>query len=342
MRLGLVGYGFGGRVFHTPFIQAAQCVELTAIVARSPDKVAQIHRDLPGVAVYGSLTEMIEGNAVDKVAVTTPPATHKPLVLEAIAAGLHVICDKPFAPSLPDAQEMADAAKAKGVLLNVFHNRRWDPDLRTVQSVIETGRLGTVTRVHSRLDANDWATLETGPTGGLLRDHGSHFVDQMLHLLGPAASVDAQVDYVDTPEGPTDASYAIHLRHAGGAQSYIVGSKVNYMDEREIRAYGDKGTFKVNGTDVQARRAIAGEKPADDPEGWGIEPIDAWGTLFTEAGSETIPSVQSNTADLYTAFAKAAQDGGPGPVPVESALHTVQVLDAAREAARVGRTIDIN
>jgi predicted dehydrogenase len=101
-------------------------------------------------------------------------------------------------------------------VLGVFHNRRLDADIQTLRKVITGGRLGRLWRVHSRMDFDDPTTLEAGPTGGLLRDLGSHLVDQMLWLLGPATSVDAQLDFGDLPEGRTDASFTMTLRHEGG------------------------------------------------------------------------------------------------------------------------------
>ncbi len=136
MRLGLVGYGTGGQHCHAPFIEAAERVELAGVVARAPATIAKVEADLPGT-----------------------------LVLEAIAAGLHVIADKPFAPSADAARELAAAAKAKGVVLGVYHNRRFDADIRTLRKVITDGRLGRVWRVHSRMDFDDPATLEAGPIG---------------------------------------------------------------------------------------------------------------------------------------------------------------------------------
>lgn len=76
-------------------------------------------------------------------------------------------------------------------MLGVFHNRRFDADVLTLRKVLESGRLGNLWRVHSRMDLDDLHTLEAGATGGLLRDLGSHVVDQMLWLLGPAKSVTA-------------------------------------------------------------------------------------------------------------------------------------------------------
>ena len=97
MRIGLVGYGTGGRHFHAPFIAAAKGVQLVGVVARAPQTVAKVAADLPNVPIYPSLGAMLAAG-VDAVTITTPPQTRRELVLEAIAAGVHVIADKPFAP----------------------------------------------------------------------------------------------------------------------------------------------------------------------------------------------------------------------------------------------------
>src|SRR5262245_62698177 len=94
---------------------------------------------------------MIDGG-VEAVTITTPPETRRELVLEAIAAGLHVIADKPFAPNAEGGRELDAAAKAKGVVLGVFHNRRYDADIRTLRKVVETGRLGD--RKSTRLNSS--------------------------------------------------------------------------------------------------------------------------------------------------------------------------------------------
>ena len=176
MRIGLVGYGTGGQHFHAPFIAAAEGVELAGVVARAPATIAKVEADLPGTPIFPSLGAMIAAGGIDAVTITTPPHTRRALVLEAINAGLHVTADKPFAPSAAAGRELDAAAKAKGVVLGVFHNRRLDADIQTLRKVLASGRLGRLWRVHSRMDQDDPATLEAGPTGGLLRDLGSHVV----------------------------------------------------------------------------------------------------------------------------------------------------------------------
>lgn len=341
MKVGLVGYGTGGRHFHAPFIAAAQGVELAGVVARAPATVARVMADVPDVPVFASLTAMIAAGGLDAVTVTTPPQTRRELVLEAIAAGLHVIADKPFAPSADAARELDAAAKSRGVVLGVFHNRSFDADVQTLRKVIADGRLGRVWRIHSRMDFDDAATLEAGPTGGLLRDLGSHLVDQIIWLLGPVIAVDAQLDMVELPEGPTDAGFTIALRHASGVHAHLSASKLNRITAKEYRVYGEAGSYVSSGTDVQAQAIFAGLRPADDLSAWGYERPDHWGVLRTSAGEESIPSEQGRYHDYYEGFARAVRTGSPPPATAEEAIRTLDVLDAARKSALEGRSIRV-
>lgn len=339
LRIGCVGYGTGGQHFHTPFIAAAEGCALAGIVARAEATVAKARADWPDVPIFPSLTAMIEAGVCDAVTITTPPQTRRDLVLEAIAAGLHVIADKPFAPNYEGAMELDAAAKAKGVTLGVYQNRRFDADLQTLKKVIDDGKVGSVWRIESRMDQDSPHTVERGPTGGLLRDLGSHVVDQMVYLLGPVATVDAQLDTVDFPEGPTDVSFTLTLRHESGAHSHVSACKLNYIDDRELRVIGDKGSYVSKTTDIQAQDIFAGKRPSDDPAGWGYEPGANWGTLRTATGAVRVPSEQGRYHDYYTAFAAAVRDGTPPPVTAETGARTLAILDAARQSAAECRSI---
>lgn len=341
MRIGVVGYGTGGRHFHVPFIQAAKGVELAGIVARAPETIARVRTDLPNVSIYPSLQAMIAAGGIDAVTITTPPHTRRELVMEAIEAGLHVIADKPFGPSAGAGRYLDLAAKKRGVILGVFHNRRWDADVLTLKAVLESGRLGAIWRVHSRMEQDDPATIEAGPTGGLLRDLGSHMVDQMLWLLGPAIGVSAQLDFVSLPQGDTDAGFVVTILHANGAHSHLSASKMNRLAAKDYRAYGENGSFTLSGSDVQAQAIFAGKRPAQDLDNWGYEHPDHWGTLRTGKGEERIASEQGRYHDYYEAFAHAVATNGQAPVTAEEAIATLAVLDAARTSAIEGRTVNV-
>ena len=251
------------------------------------------------------------------------------------------MADKPFAPTADVGRELAAAAESAGVLLSVFHNRRWDADIRTLATVIEKGRLGELWRVHSRFDLDDPATLEAGPGGGLLRDLGSHVVDQMVWLLGDVRSVNAHLDWLELPEGRTDAGFCIELEHTSGVRSHVESSKVNHIEARELRAYGSEGSYRALGTDVQAQAIFAGRRPVDDLEEWGYEEPGRWGLLATAAGEVSVPSEQGRYHDLYTAFAASVRGEGPQPVPARDAVRTLAVLDAARLSAERGSSVEL-
>lgn len=341
MKIGVVGYGTGGQHFHTPFIAAAKNCHLAGIVARAPQTVAKVRADWPDTPIYSSLTEMIAAGLCDAVTITTPPQTRRALVLEAIAAGLHVVADKPFAPDAAGGAELTAAAEARGVTLGVFQNRRLDADLQTLRKLIADGRLGRVWRIHNRMDFDDPATLEPGPTGGLLRDLGSHLVDQMLYLNGPVQSVFTHLDHVDLPEGRTNASFTLTLNHENGTMSEVSATKLNHYSLRELRAYGDKGAYVSHSTDVQAQSIFAGKRPAEEPETWGYEPQANWGTLYNAEGATRIPSEQGRYHDYYEAFAQAVRDGTPPPVSGTEGTRVLAVLDAARESAETGRSVTL-
>lgn len=340
MRLGLVGYGNGGRHFHAPYILAAKDIELIGVVTRSPDRRALAEADLPGVPVYDSLGDLLAAG-VDAVTITTPPETRRELVLQAIAARVDVIADKPFAPSAVGGRELADAAIDAGVALSVFHNRRWDADIRTLAAVIGSGELGELWRVESRFDLDEPGGLNPGPYGGLLRDLGAHLVDQLLWLLGPALTVHAQLDWVDLPEGRTDAGFMLDLVHESGVRSHASSSKCNRNVEKELRAYGSGGSYVGSSSDVQTAAIFAGRRPATEGDAWGYEPEDHWGTLNVETGSRRVPSERGAYQDYYTQFAAAFRGEGPYPVPAQEGIRTLQVLDAALTSALEGRIVTI-
>jgi predicted dehydrogenase len=340
MRLGLVGYGVGGRFFHAPFVAAADGVELAGVVTRSRERRAELAADFPGVPAFDSLADLLAAG-VDAVTITTPPRTRRELVLQALAAGLPTIADKPFAPDAAAGRELVAAAQAAGVPLNVFHNRRWDADIRTLAAVLAGGELGEVWGVESRMDQDNAATLEIGPDAGLLRDLGSHLVDQMIWLLGPVRAVYAELDHVEPEGGRTDARFAVTLTHEGGARSRVSASKVNHIEDRELRAYGSAGSYVARGTDVQAQAIFAGRRPVDEGDAWGYDAQERWGVLRTAAGARPVPSERGAYQDYYSRFAAAVRGEGDFPVPAEQAVHTLEVLDAARTSADGNRVVEL-
>jgi len=340
IRVGLVGYGAGGRFFHAPYIQASEACELVGVVTRSARRAALATEDIPGLVVYASLTELLDAG-VDAVVISTPPETRRELVLSALARCVHVVADKPFAPSAAAGQALVEAADAAGVLLNVFHNRRWDTDVVTARAVLASGELGSVTRLDLRFDLDDQGTLEAGPGGGLLRDLGTHVGDQALWLLGPARRVSALIDWIELPEGRTASGFVLAIEHASGAHSHVSASKLNRLISRELRLHGTGGSYVSSYDDVQTRDMFAGLRPAQARATWGYEAPERWGTLRTSAGARPIPSAQGDYTRFYDEFAAAILTGGRGPVPAVEGVAVLRLLDAALTSAEEHRVVEL-
>lgn len=244
-------------------------------------------------------------------------------------------------PTAAEGRVLVDAALAAGVVLCVYQNRRWDADIVTLANLINTDQLGRPWRVLSRMDQDNPSALKPGPGNGLLLDLGSHVIDQMLWLLGPATSVSARIAWLDVPDGRIDCAFALELEHASGATSCVESSKVHHVSARDLRAYGDKGCFSLTSSDIQEKLVKAGRRPIDDPTAWGYEPPRQWGTLHTSAGQRVIPSEQGRWPDFYTQFAAAVRGEGPPPVPAEEAVRTLDVVEAAKVSAAAGSTVPI-
>lgn len=338
MRIGLVGYGAGGRRFHFPFLEAASEWEIVGVVTRSPERRAELAADAPGVTAFDSLDEMIDAG-VDAVVITTPPSTRRDLVLRALERGVHVVADKPFAPSLAVAEELVAAEANSAGRLTVFHNRRHDTDFVTAREVLRGGAIGTPWRANFVLDQNGPSSDDMRPEDGLLRDLGAHVVDQVIQLFGPVARVDGHLDWIEGLAGRADIGFALGLHHASGVFSQVSSSRRGFRDERSMMLYGSDGAYVSRMHDVQVDQVFAGEHP--NSPAWGREACERWGVLSTVEGSQLIEPIPGNYTDYYRELHAALTSGSELPVRVEEALHTVAVLDAARESDALGRTVQV-
>src|SRR5579864_5372915 len=195
-RVGLVGFGMAGRVFHAPLISSVKDLELAAVVERHTDQAAQRY---PGLTTHRSLEDLLADASIDLVVVATPSGTHFQVAQQVLSAGKNVVVDKPAAVTSDEVGKLIEFARANGKLLIPFHNRRWDGDFLTVQKLLNEHQLGRVVSIESRFDRwNPGATRrpwkdDPAQGGGVLLDLGTHLVDQALVLCGKPLAVSAEV-----------------------------------------------------------------------------------------------------------------------------------------------------
>ena len=203
IRVGLVGFGLAGAVFHAPLIASTPEMVLRSVVTSDPGRQARARKEYPDAAVLAGLDDLWSDAADhDLVVIGTPNRFHVPIALRALDAGLHVVIDKPMAPTAAEGRRVAAEADARGLVLTVFQNRRWDGDFLTLRRLLDEGALGDVVRFESRFERWRPATTEGAwrergepeEAGGLLFDLGAHLIDQAVQLFGPPTRVYAEVE----------------------------------------------------------------------------------------------------------------------------------------------------
>jgi scyllo-inositol 2-dehydrogenase (NADP+) len=338
VRVALLGYGVAGEHFHAPLINATPGLHLAAIVTSDTERAARAVARYPGVVVHPKSGDVFADPAgYDLVVIATPNASHVPLALAALEAGLPVVVDKPLASSAHEAQRIVDQAKAAGLLLTVFQNRRWDSDFLTLQRLISNGDLGSVWRFESRFERwrpqpkPGWRESgDPGDGGGILGDLGSHLVDQALVLFGPVTRVYATMDR-RRPGVAVEDDACIELSHATGVRSTLWVSAVAAHLGPRMRVLGSRAAYVVEGLDCQEDALRAGADPAS-PD-WGKESPKRWGRVVVGDESHAVARGPGRYPAFYAKVRDALCLAGPVPVNPEDAVATLRILDAARRSA---------
>ena len=321
--VGLIGYGLGGSVFHAPLIEAEPRLRLHAVVT---SRAGQVERDHPGARVVGSAAELLEDPAVELVVVAAPNAVHHELAAAALAAGRHVVVDKPFTLTSADADDLIALAERQDRLLSVFQSRRWDGDFLTVRRCLEAGLLGRVSSFESRYDRfrpapkGGWKEQDV-PGSGLLWDLGPHLIDQALQLFGLPETVWADLQ-VQRPG--VEAVDWVDLVLGYGRLRVLLRAAMEVRDPGpRFEVHGDQGSLLT----------------------WGLDRPEVDATLTTEAaGLELrgrLAGLPGDHGAYYAAMAAAVAGQGPVPVTAAEARDVIMVIEHALESGRQGRVVRV-
>ena len=361
MSLGVVVVGTGfGCMTHVRALRAAG-FEVRALVGRDPAKTVERAKlfDIPlGLT---SVDEAVALPGVDAVTVATPPHTHAALTLTAVAAGKHVICEKPFARDVAEARTMLEAAQEAGVVHLLGCEFRFDAGQALLARVVRSGVIGdprlATFLLHVPLLAEEsaevpawWADGTQG--GGWLGAHGSQVLDQIRVTLGEFASVSASLPHV---AGRSDMSaedgFVVHFRMRSGVSGTLQSTSGDWGPPVMItRVSGTAGAAWVDGAGATVRVA----------DRHGTRTIPVPDDLVYEGTAPPLPEGIVHT--MYDQMISHGMDFGPYTllasvlrnrilgveVPPEPAAATfadgvaqMEVLDAVRLSARQGVTVDV-
>ncbi|MFE9171587.1 Gfo/Idh/MocA family oxidoreductase [Streptomyces kebangsaanensis] len=352
LRVGLVGYGLAGSVFHAPLIAATEGLTLDTVVTSNPQRQEQAREQFPDVRAVAATDELFaRADELDLIVVASPNKTHVPLATTALKAGLPVVVDKPVAGTAAEARDLAALAEERGLLLSVFQNRRWDNDFLTLRKLLAEGELGDVWRFESRFER--WRPKPKGgwresgdpaEIGGLLYDLGSHVVDQALVLFGPATQVYAE-SVIRRAGAETDDDTFIAITHENGVRSHLHVSATAAQLGPRFRVLGSRAGYVKYGLDPQEAALREGGRP-DTAAGWGTEDESMWGRVGSgespsTGGGRPVPTLPGDYPAYYAAVAAALREGAPNPVTAREAAAALDVLEAAHRSARDGVVVKL-
>ena len=345
IRVGLVGFGMAGRVFHAPLISSVEGLELAAVLERHSDHAAQRY---PGITTYRSLEAMLADSSLGLFVVATPSGTHFQVASQILEAGKNVVVDKPMSVTSAEIAQLIELAAAQNVLLTPFHNRRWDSDFQTIQKLLHEGSLGRLVHLQSNFDR--WSpgsarrAWKDDPAlgGGILLDLGTHLADQALVLFGKPEAVAAEISRERDGHDSEDSndSFTLRLRYPGFC--ITLGANVlSSLVRPRFHLRGVRGSYWKWGLDPQEAELNQITRIGNAP--WGQEPPANWGTLCVDVdGGMVTHPVQPIPGDyrLYYAGVRDALLGvSPVPVSAMAAWRVARLLECAAASSELRREI---
>ncbi|GAA0562623.1 oxidoreductase [Rhizomicrobium electricum] len=322
LNVAVIGYGFGGRVFHAEPVARTDGMALKAIVSRRSEEIA---RDHPGVRAVDDPEAVFADPAIDLIAISTPNTSHFDLCARALEAGKHVVVDKPFTVTGDEARELKRRAEASGKLLTVFHNFRWYADYLVVKQLIAGGVLGEIAYFESHFDR--WAPHvpdawreKPGPGSGTWWDLAPHLLDQVLQLFGKPMAITCD-QAIQRPGGGAADFFHATLRYE---KLRVVLTSCFLAPEQELRfvVHGSKASFVKYGINTRE----------------GVDPRP--GTLVYPDGSgQQAPAGTADGRGFYMAVRDAILGRAPQPVTLDDAILVMDVLEAGDLSAAERREV---
>lgn len=339
VRVGILGFGNAGRLIHAPLVSSTPGMELAAA---SSSRVDTVRAALPTVKAYADTAEMLAAPDIDLVIVATPPATHADWAKAVLAAGKHVLVEKPFTLDMAEAVDVTAAARAAGRMVAVFHNRRYDSCYRAVRAVIESGAVGQVNHFESHYDrfspqVPDKWKFPPEPGQGAWYDLGSHVVDQTIQLFGMPQAVGLTLASNRPGSAADDWFHAV--LHYPDKRAILHSSMLVSGGVPRFTVHGDKASLIKQMIDRQGHQLWAGISPTSLEYGVDEDPL----VLMTADGERFPQPVAAGDYKLFFRDLVAAIRGeAPNPTPPQAMLGVVAVLEAGLASARDGRVVKID
>lgn len=344
-KVAVIGYG-GQGAWHCSQILKSDVAELAGIYDIK-EKRRQAASD-NGIFVYESNEAVFADEGVDIVVVATPNNVHEELVIGALNSGHNVICEKPVALSVDEFDRMTEAAKKNSVHFTVHQNRRWDVDFLGVKKVIESGEIGSVLRIESRIHGSrgipsDWR-CEKEPGGGMILDWGVHLIDQMLRLI-PDRIVGINCVTTNITNKEVDDGFRLELDFESGKTAHVEVGTYNFLAMPRFYMQCENGSLHL--TDWQQKATVAKLTRWIEKD---VTPVqNAAGITKTMAPRDEltldvyeIERPSSDVHDFYRNFCSAINGEVEQLIKLEEVRRVLRVMEGCFESAEKHQTLRVD
>ena len=344
-RLAIVGYG-GQGAWHANWAIKSDVVELAGVFDIA-EKRMNAAREL-GIHTYSSREELLADKSVDIVLCATPNDSHKEIVIDALRAGKHTVCEKPVALSVSDFDEMCFEAEKAGKIFTVHQNRRYDVDYLAIQSLVNSGEIGETVNIESRIHGSrgipsDWRCHKP-QGGGMILDWGVHLIDQMLRLI-PKKITKVYCETTNITTDEVDDGFNLRLTFEGGARATVEVGTYNFLPLPRFYMQAKGGTAIID--DWQKKARVAKLKAWCEKD---VLPVQtAAGITKTMAPRDEItldfyeldrPS--SDVHDYYRNLTSAIDGKCEIFVKLPEVRRVLQVMEYAFRSSAEGNAISVN
>ena len=340
MRVAVIGCGRQG-TFHLEAYQGIEDVEIAAVCDQDPVRAAVAGERFDAVT-YSRYVELLEAGPFDLVSVVTMPVTHREIVVSALEAGAHVLCEKPMAMNLGEAHEMAEAARRSGKTLTLGYNMRHMGSSRFLRQLVEGGELGRP--LYTRTWCLDNAVPAWGKHhvralagGGVFMADAGHVLDLALWTAGyPAPTT---VSASSTRVFPRKRASAVPVEEAAAYDvEDLASAHIRFADGSWMTlevAWGWDAPEPSYSFEMIGERAGIRHDPLRVVREVGDEPVDV--TPAGVADTDWDASVRHE----IEAVVRSLVDGTAPIVRLEEALTVQAIVDACYRSAETGRQVDV-
>lgn len=323
-RVGLLAYGAIGHE-HNLAVQNTPGLELTAVCDVNANRLAAARQLSPNAQTFTDALSMLDSKALDLVVISTPPNTHHQWAKEALSRDIDVVLEKPMALTARQCDELMTMAAERGRLLVVYQNRRFDPDFVTLRRLLADGVIGDVFHIDTFVGGYsrpcDYWHSDAEVSGGAIFDWGSHFLDQILSLVGD------DVAHVSAVNHKRHWMHATNADHAQVTLTFVSGRQATFTHSDLAAARRPK--YYVLGT----QGAIVGEwNPAAEP---AVADLPAIVSVHSIDGARRIVDLDRvEPFAFHRSIVDHLERGVPMEVSAVQSRDVVAVMEAAEESAR--------